>query len=397
MRKTFFLITCLIGSGVAFGQSNKVQTAINMIKPESNQLDQAKLMIDEASVHAKTAGEAKTWYIRGLVYYKIYQSTDAKYKALDPDPLKQAYQSFIKAKDLDATKRYDDQLLFEITRASADFFNRGAIEYEQKKFAQSVESFETVMAISKLPFINQLDTPSFFNAALSAQMAGENEAGKEQATPFYDKAIEYYNRSIALNWGGPDVYHYLAEVYLKKGDSASAVKSYEAGISKFPDKSVNLYISLINYYLSKKDLLTGFDYIEKALDVDSTNASLWEVYGSALEKRGEKDKAIEAFKKVIELDAKSLRGYYWLGLVYFNRGVEAQEKANALPLSDAEGYKKEVAAADGFFRQALPYFETGYEIDPEDAQLLTGLNHIYYRFKMTDKLAVVKKRIDAKK
>jgi tetratricopeptide (TPR) repeat protein len=398
MKKIIILLVCIVGLSAAFGQSNKVQTAINLIKPEYNELDKAKVAIDEATVHPKTSAEAKTWYYRGLVYYKIYQSKDDKFKNLDPDPLKQAYQAFVKAKELDATsKRWEAELLFQLTRASADYFNKGSAEFEQKKFAQSVESFETVMAIGKLPYINQLDTGSFYNAALAAQEAGSRDTVQESANKHFNKAIDYYSKSIDLNYGGPEVFHYLAEVYLLKGDSASALKTYEAGIAKYPKKAGNLYISLINFYLAKKDLITGFGYIEKALEIDSTNASLWEVYGSALEKKGERAKAIEAFKKMIEINPGSFNGYYWLGLVYFNQGVGLQEKANAIPLSDDAGFKAAVAVADDYFKQALPFFEKGFEINQEDPELLVGLSQIYYRFKMNDKLAAIKKLIDAKK
>ncbi len=397
MKKIIFLLACIVGLGAAFGQSNKVVTAFNLMKPEYNELDKAKLAIDEASVHPKTMAEAKTWYYRGLVYYKIYQSKEEKFKNLDPDPLKQAYQSFAKAKELDANQRFEAELLFQMTRTSADYFNKGSAEFEQKKFAQAVESFETVMAIGKLPYINQLDTGSFYNAALAAEAAAAKETDKVAADKFYNKALDYYNKSIDLNYGGPEVFHYMAEIYLAKGDSASALKAYESGIAKYPNKAANLYISMINFYLSRKDLSTGFGYIEKALEIDSTNASLWEVYGSALEKRGDKVKAVEAFKKMITLEPKSFDGYYWVGLVYFNMGVEAQDKANAIPLSDDKGFKAAVEIADEYFKQALPYFEQGFEVNKEDPQLLLGLSQIYYRFKMNDKLVEVKKLMDAKK
>jgi tetratricopeptide (TPR) repeat protein len=391
MKKVIFLLACLVGFGTTFGQSNKVVTAYNLMKPEYNELDKAKLAIDEAMVHPKTAGEAKTWYYRGLVYYKIYQSKEEKFKSLDPDPLKVAYQSFVKAKELDATaKRWEAELLFQLTRCSADFFNKGSAEFEGKKFAQSVESFETVMAIGKLPYINQVDTGSYYNCALAAEAAG-----------MPDKAIQYYTKSIEMNYGGPEVFRYIADIYLKKGDSVAALKQYEAGIAKFPNKAANLYIELINFYLARKDLSTGFGYIEKALEVDKSNASLWEVYGSALEKRGDKIKAIAAFQQMIDLDSTKFDGYYWVGLVYFNMGVEAQEKANAIPLSDDSGFKAAVTVADGFFRQALLPFEKGFGINKEDPQLLLGLSQIYYRFKsepgMADKLANVKKLMDEKK
>ena len=397
MKKAIFLLLCMAGLGNLMGQSNKVVTAFNLMKPEYNELDKAKQAIDEASVHPKTAGEAKTWVYRGQVYYKIYQSKDEKFKNLDPDPLKQAYLSFVKAKELDVTNRWTDELLFRLTQTSADYFNKGSAEFEAKKFAQSVESFETVMAINKLPYIHQLDTGSFYNAALAAEAAGAKETDKAARDKYFNKAVEYYQKSIELNYGGPDVYHYLAEVYLKMADSAAALKCYETGIAKYPKKAGNLYIALVNFYLGKKDLITGFGYIEKALEMDSTNASLWEVYGSALEKKGDKEKAVAAFKKMISINPQAFDGYYWVGLVYFNMGVEAQDKANAIPLNDDAGFKAAVAVADGYFKQALPYFEDGYKINKQDPQLLLGLSQIYYRFKMNDKLAEVKKLMDEKK
>ncbi|MFA6128880.1 MAG: tetratricopeptide repeat protein [Bacteroidales bacterium] len=385
MKKVIFLLACMVGLGAAFGQSNKVVTAYNLMKPEYNELDKAKLAIDEASVHPKTAGEAKTWYYRGLLYYKIYQSKDEKFKSLDPDPLKQAYQSFVKAKELDVNKRFENELLFQLTRTSADYFNRGSNEFEHKQFAQSVESFETVMAIGRLPYINQLDTGSFYNAALAAEGAGMK-----------DKAIQYYTKSIELNYGGPEVFHYLAEIYLSQGDSATALKTYEAGIIKYPNTAANLYIAMINFYLARKDVKSAFGFVEKALEKDPTNASLWQVYGRAIEDK-DKQKAIDAYKKMIELDPKNFNGYYNVGTVYFNQGVEANEKANAIPLSDEAGYKAALKIADDYFTQALPFFEQAYELNKEDAELLSGLKQLYYRFKQNDKLAEVQKRIDGLK
>ena len=385
MKKIIFLLTCIVGLGAAFGQSNKVVTAYNLMKPEYLELDKAKQAIDEASVHPKTSMEAKTWYYRGLVYYKIYQSKDEKYKNLDPDPLKQVYLSFVKAKELDVNKRYEAELLFQLTRTSADYFNKGSAEYEQKKFTQSVESFETVMAIGKLPYINLLDTGSFYNAALASEGAG-----------LKDKAIEYYTKSIELNYGGPEVFHFLAEIYLQKGDSATALKTYEAGITKYPNTSANLYIAMINFYLGRKDVKSAFVFVEKALEKDTSNASLWQVYGRAVEDK-DKQKAIDAYKKMIEFDPKNFNGYYNVGTVYFNMGVEANDKANAIPLSDEAGYKAALIVADDYFKQALPFFEQAYELNKEDAELLIGLKQIYYRFKMNDKLQEVQKRIDGLK
>ncbi|MFA6482917.1 MAG: tetratricopeptide repeat protein, partial [Bacteroidales bacterium] len=316
MKKIFFLVSCLLGIGAAFGQSNKVVTAFNLMKPEYNELDKAKQAIDDASVHPKTSMEAKTWFYRGQVYYKISQSREEKFTNLDPDPLKQAYLSFVKASELDTKGRYTDDLVFNLTRASADFFNRGSTEYAEKKFKESIESYESSMTIDELPFIHQLDTVLFYNAALAAEGAGMK-----------DKAIDYYKKAIALNYGGADLYHYLAEVYLKNGDTTNALKTYDEGIKIYPNVSA-LYIAMVNYFLGKKDLPSAFGFVEKAIEKDPTNASLWQFYGRAMEDK-DKEKAIEAYKKMIDLEPNNFTGYYNVGTVYFNEGYEANIKAQA--------------------------------------------------------------------
>ncbi|HBB90848.1 MAG: hypothetical protein A2X22_03685 [Bacteroidetes bacterium GWF2_49_14] len=386
MKKLIFSLALILGVGSAFAQSNKVVTAWNLMKTEYNELDKAKVAIDEASVHPKTSMDPKTWYYRGLVYYKLYQSKDERFKNLDPDPLKQAYLSFAKAKEFDVTNRWKDDLLFNLTRVASDYFNRGGIEFEQKKFAQSVESFENVITIGKLPFINLLDTGAVYNAALAADEAGMK-----------DKALDYYKKSAEYNYGGPEVYHYIAIIQMAKGDTAAGMASYEEGIKKYPNTSAQLYIAVINVFLGKKDLNSAFTYVEKAIEKDPTNVSLWQVYGSALQDRDRDNEAIDAYKKMIELEPNNFLGYYQVGSVYFNQGVGANDVANAIPLSDEAGYKAAVKVADDYFGQALPFFEKAYEIKKDDSDLLTGLKSLYYRFKNNEKVQEIQKQIDSLK
>jgi len=382
MKKIIIILLCLAGLGSSFGQSNKVQTVINLLKQGNDELDRAMAIINQASVHPRTMTEAKTWYQRGIVYYRIYQNQNEKYKDLDPNPLKQAYRSFMKARELDATDRYDSDLRFELTRLAAEFFNKGTAEYEKKQFLQSVESYESAMAIGKLPYINQLDTMLFFNAALSA------DEGK-----MYEKAIEYYSKSIELKFNRPEIFHYLADVYLKKGDSASAFKTYGEGIVKFPDNNTKLYLDMINFYLCRKDIKSAFGYIEIALIKDSANAGLWMVYGRAVEDR-DRQEAIRAYQKAIAIDPSNFNASYSAGTIYYNMGVDATKKAIRMPLDDQSGYKAEMEVADHYFRQALSFFEEAYALNREDPQLLSGLSQIYYRFKMDDKLNEVKRQIE---
>ncbi len=382
MKRIAFVLILILGISGTYGQSAKVVSAYNYMKPQYNELDKAKESIDQAAVHAKTSMDAKTWYYRGQIYYKLYQSNDSKFKNLDDNPLMVSYKSFKRAKELDVKNRWEKDLIFEIHRAASQLFNKGIDEYEQQKYEQSLESYETVIEIGALPYINQVDTSAYFNAALAADQAG-----------LYDKAIGYYKKSAELNYGGSAIYKYMADIQMVNGDTVAALDSYKKGIEAFPEDNVSLYIELINFYLGKEDLEQANGFIEKALEKDVENASLWYVYGLCLEKK-DNEKALEAFIKAIELNPEYAAAFYMAGAVHYNRGYEANKVAQEIPLNDPEGYKAAVAKTDEHFRLALPYFEKAIEIESGDIETIKALKELYYRFKMNDKLEKITKMLE---
>lgn len=383
-RTALTLILILVISG-AFAQSAKVVSAYNYMKPQYNELDKAKESIDQAAQHPKTSMDAKTWYYRGQVYYKLYQSTDEKFANLDDNPLLVAYKSFVKAKELDVKGRYEKDLLFEIQRIASNIFNKGIDEFEQQKYERSLESYETVIELGRLPYINQVDTAAFYNAALAADQAGK-----------FDKAIEYYLKTAEFGYEGSKVYKYIADIYMTKGDTVAALDSYKKGIEAYPEDNVALYIELINFYLVKGDLDQAQGFIEKALEKDSKNASLWYVYGLSMEKKDD-ERALEAFIKATEINPEYYDAFYMAGLIHFNRGVEANKVEQEIPLNDTEGYELAKEKTNSHFLLSLPYFEKALLLNVDDSATLDALKQLYYRFKMTEKLEEVTKLIDSLK
>ena len=228
MRGIFIVFVLMSFGTVTMAQSTKILTAWNSMKKDYTDLEKAKEAIDAAAIHPKTKKKVRTWYFRGKCYYMLYKSADVKLKSLDPNPLKEAYLSYAKANDLDKNDKYTD-IDFKLGLICTEMYNKGSAEYKQKKYKESLESFETVLEISKLPCINQLDTAAVFHAAIAADQAG-----------LYDKALHYYFRTIDLKYKGSDVYHYIAKIYMAKGDTAQAIQSYEDGI--ITDEVQDIYI-----------------------------------------------------------------------------------------------------------------------------------------------------------
>ena len=109
MKKTILTTLIMIASIIMIGQTNKRTSAFNYQR--YGQLDLAKQAIDEASQDEKTIMDAKTWFYRGNIYYDIAVSTEEKYRNLDPDPFGVAYQSYMKAKELDTKGEFSADIL----------------------------------------------------------------------------------------------------------------------------------------------------------------------------------------------------------------------------------------------------------------------------------------------
>ena len=382
MKRLSFVVGLFLCATFSFSQTKNVVSAWNSLKPEYNELDKAKDFIDKATVHPKTQVQAKTWYYRGLVYHKLYNTDNNDFKKLHPNPLKEAFAAFIRAEELDTKSRYQKDIHYKIGVAGREFFNLGTKYYDEKKFTEALESFETVIRISQLPYIDQIDPGAYFNAAIAADQAGK-----------FVKAEKYYVKSIDLDYGGPDAFHYLATIQMTKGDTVSALDSYKQGIEKYPEDNSFLNIQMVNYHLGRGELVPAKQYALTALEQDSVNSSLWFVYGLATEET-DSTEAIYAYKRAIEIDPEYFDAYYNIGSIFYNEGVILNKDAMNVPLDQQEQYTKIVTHRDEILRKALPFYEKAQIIKDDFPELLNALKELYYRFEMKEKLEKVKARIE---
>lgn len=88
------------------------------------------------------------------------------------------------------------------------------------------------------------------------------------------------------------------------------------------------------------------------------------------------DKAITAFRAVLELDPENYGANYNLATLYYNRGVYNIRSINAD--SDFPSLEKLQEVSREFFQLALPYMLKAHEMNPGRRETLLGLEGIYY-------------------
>lgn len=381
MRRTIILLTFIFAASVSFAQKGKVSSAQNF--KDSGELEKALEAIEETIDPAneksdKTIDWPKTWEVRGEVYQAIFQSEDENIKNLADDPLTTAFESYKKALELDEKGRFENSLKIKLTLLTNDLTNQAVDGFNNNDYEKALKSFEQILAINDMPLINEdnpetVDTVIIYNTGLAAYNAEQ-----------YDKAIKYYKEAAKYGYNGARTYSLMANAYQQQKDTTGALAILQEGFERYPDDNTVL-TSMIQIYLDQNKTEDAMKYLDMAIQQDPDNATFYFAQGTLFEKIENEEKAIESYDKAIEVDPEFYNAYYNLGALYYNKGVQQIEKANAIPANENERYLEETKKADVWWEKALPYMEKCQELKPDDIMTLESLKNLYYRMKQMDK------------
>lgn len=382
MNKLSKIITLLIFVGFSsFAQKAELQSAINYVK--WNDLEKAKASIDNCTSNESTIGMAKTWYWSGFIYQSINDSKDEKLALLKTGALNQAFKSYQKALELDAkTNDYTQEISEKMRNIAYSYMDQGINNFQEKKYEEALTNFEIGIKVKK-DFFNQTDTNGISNCALAAYKSGQ-----------YTKAALYYTQVISLNAGDSRTFIALSSSYLNQNDTTSALKTLGQGISKYPQDK-DLTSRQFNLYLISGKANEAFTEIEKSIQLDPTNASLYLNKGILAEQLNKPEEAESAYKKAIELNGGIFDAQYNMGTFYYNQGVEMNRKAN--DIKDNTKYAAAKKQADAKFKEALPYLEKAFEINRKDSGVLQSLKVLYSRAGNQEKVNMINKAIEEAK
>ena len=380
MKKTILTMLIIMISIVMIGQTSERTSAFNYHR--YGKLDLAKESIDKAVQNEKTIMDAKTWFYRGNIYYDIAVSTEPAYQNLDPDPFAVAYQSYMKAKELDVKGEFTLDILKYTIAIGEGYYNKGVIYYNEQKFREAALSFEEAYNVSEA--IGNIDTTALINAAVSAAQGNDMDMSKQ-----------YYLKLIEMGVQKPDVYASLSEIYKVEGDTTMALQTVGEGRKLFPN-DFNLLIAETNIYLATDEKEKAMTDLETALLIDNTNPSIFFAVGTIYDQMGDVQKATSAYENAIMLKPDYFEPNYNLGALYVNQAADILDKANDLPLDAVKEYEAEKARADEMLKKSLPYLERSLELMPEDVNTMVSLKEIYTRLGMTDKLEMINNKLQDK-
>ena len=166
----------------------------------------------------------------------------------------------------------------------------------------------------------------------------------------YAKAEPILNRALKLKPDSPEALYLLAQVYSEQTRAVDALDLLVRAHKLAPQNSDIIFL-LARVSMSQNYYEDAIPLLESGLKVAPQRADLHAALGESYFMSGKAEKAIDEFKKLIELDP-SARSYAFMGLSYRHLGR---------------------------FDEARKYFQEGLKLDPHNASCLFNMGFIEER------------------
>ena len=325
----------------------------------------------------------------------------------EPTAPAKAYKGFKMAAEL-ADKSYQTKDAMKALAAGIqNIYYLGSALYQAGDYKNAYDAFNaTYEAFTLLKKHNEPNTfsadehpKSLYYSGVAAQQAG-----------LASEAKRVYQAMVDAGSDEPGVYEALFNMELKD-NPAAAEKILAIAREKFPNDTGILYAE-INYYLSKGELSSLVSKLEKALEIEPNNVSVYVTLGQIYDKQYQEAaatdpvKAEEAFNKALNYyqqamakDANNFDAVYSIGALWYNKAAAYSIELNTLSNDySAEGnrkYEAKKAQMDETFTKALPFFMQAEQLNASDYNTLVALKEIYARQDKLDLAEQYKLKVEA--
>ena len=191
-----------------------------------------------------------------------------------------------------------------------------------------------------------------------------------------DEALEYYNKTIALDPKFADAYLNMAVIYKEKNQTNNAISSLQNGLKSAPKNQklkemlsslnsqtvTSRYQNALNKHNQGKYDEAIKEYLS-IIQISEPDADLYINLGAAYQASKKLNEAAGAYIKATQIDSKNSTAYYYLGTVYSAQGKNEDA---------SKAYRKALALdpENKDIKQALK--DSNQSI--KDSSLQTGIN-----------------------
>lgn len=387
MRKIVMTALMLAIATCAFSQKKNVSGAEGKLY-EPVDLPGAKAQIELAMADPSTANQAKTYWVAGQVYFKIYED-EFKKKAMNAsydqnimdENLLKSVDAYIKCADLDVKPnekgkikpKYQKEIKSMLKQYTNYLVSDGLENFNKKNYESAVNLWGKYLDMPNVPVMQSenLKADTMYNEIKFYTVhAASSIPSKKQ------EAIKFMEELKNDGYKAETMYEWLYEAYKNAGETDKFVKTLQEGIEKFPSNKF-LMGSLINYYLESKKENEALNYLDAAIAKDPQNPQYYLVKGEMFLKQAKFAEAVSICEKATGIDPNSFDAQYYTGFAYIKKAEGMDNAANNI--KNQKKYLAEKKKVKAEFGKAVPFLENARKIKPEDVTNLNLLKTAYYR------------------
>ena len=302
-------------------QASKLFGSYNL-DPAANKdkLGEAYDLINQSLEDSVIASDTKAWLVKGKILNEL-SNEEVKRKILDPNyqivndanPL-EAFEALQKALEL-AQKSYQTKDALKALMETENHLNNfGIYAFQDKEYPKAFMNFDAAAKVFEIQKKNEKAEDSRLNdpSVYSEHVFYTGVSAYYGEMP--DKAKPYFLELFEAGTQEPLVYEALFTID-SESDPDQALKYLEAGREKFPNNT-GLLFAEINYYVRAGELVKMIDKLEKALELEPDNVSIYTTLGSVYDNLS---------MKASEAENDSLtKEYFDKSLGYFNVALEKE-------------------------------------------------------------------------
>lgn len=195
-------------------------------------------------------------------------------------------------------------------------------------------------------------------------------------------AVRLFSIARHSGYNRKEAYDYALVCLSDMGNDQEVVKLAWEAFIKYGTSDPQYIRILINDFISREDYSGANDLIDDALAVNPDDDELLNLKGLVIESKENIYEAFPYYQRCIELNDSNARGLFNVGRYFYNKAQETRQNSRL--------YGKKLAdLVNPIYREALPYLEKSYSINPDNQDLVNALRDIYYKLGEADKLQAI--------
>ncbi|MDP3436126.1 MAG: tetratricopeptide repeat protein [Bacteroidales bacterium] len=199
-----------------------------------------------------------------------------------------------------------------------------------------------------------------------------------------DRALEILNKQLSLDSGNSDIHFLLARVFIKKGDSQSAMNYIDSALSLTTNEGLDMLLTAAQDYIDLGSFKNAINLLERAEIIAPDNYELINDLAFCYERSDMLTKSLYYYEKYLDIDPFNDNVWFNIGTIYAReanipKATDAFDYAIALnPDNSSVLYNKAILLVNsGKFDEGIETFENFLRIEPDNLFALTGIADAY--------------------